>query len=1364
MSTPINYLDRTVTEVTLDFNESSPIALSEIAELPCFVLLAEPGMGKTSVFETMANQQSAQYITADNFLIINSSQLKSDTYWYIDALDEATDIAGKTVINAVRGRISEFSLQRFRLACRAADWNFIRDSEDIAFVAPNNSCKSFVLNPLGTDQIKSLLQAEGITKSDEFIHQFGLHYPYALLGNPQTLKIFLSAFKENDNLFPATKQEAYKSACSAMLRELNDRKNRDGQTSELLNAAGWLSAILLLSNKEGICAESSTGNLSSGFIPLNDVRFNAAETSLPTMDSVKTVLKRRVFESSNGCSKPIHRTIAEFLAAQYLTQRIADGLSPSRLSALLLIEGKTLVSNLRGLAGWLASMCEPMLEKILAADPQAVLNYGDLELLNSAARKRLIQELSSSHNFSYSVDVVAREASFGALVQDDMQAFLKEWLSDYSNAPSGESNSESQATVARVLLNALRLRRLHKAWGPLLESVVRNDSLKIDIRLRALDAMRTGLNDWQKIVIPLLNDINQQKLPDPSSKLLSRALEHLYPVYVTPSEVFKYAATSFKNCPGSSTDGFFTFDLNQLTKTTEILELVCALSNYYSDYDFYGHVDHQDWRTHLSVGDVIAKAILEFGTQVSVATLAQWHEWGIDGYARKPLLVDSPKCRLAISEWQTNHTDLVLKVIAYRLDSLEQYRKCTDVIIPESVRRAMGSFWLQQALEKSVNQNEKAIYCLRNACRQIEQYGVETDITLDTITSTISAISLLANELPKLLVCDLGSQDSKMFRKTAQSQLRQKNRQEKEAEKIETYFTFLRHNIEKIRNAELLDYLYNAAWADLSERKAGYVSSDMSSAISQRLKNEQALRDATDFGYVNSVDRLVELDVKTIRQSRIKKTIFYLELPSLLGAEILFAKNPEAFFQLADKQLGTLLLFSFGQNTVAGWVEILAQRRPNFFCEIWLEHAKWSLLKTDRDMPFLRSVVLSSTMKSVASLAMPRLLAAFPVKFPERNLYDFLFILAGAAANGDPKSISDILLKRLTKKSASLIQRTYLLMAGLFVDDVRFVPLIENALAVKEITTVPVLGFVSFFKFGQRGFSVFSAKNIPPLAAESLIKILAPLIDSEEPSGMHLTTPLDDARDFLKQLFRRLGDDFSDQTTGVFNRLLAQDLGHWQSWCTGVHQHRHTKKLNCEFNIPAFSAVVETLACRAPTNPSDLMAICTDLLSEYQANLKNSDLSDINSFWATDTNGKKPKNPHHPEPQCRNAIAQWLRPKLQPLRVSLSIEAAYGDQAQSDMQLLFIPDAKPEFMLPIEVKGDWHPELFTAAENQLYKKYSTNPRSNGNGIYLVLWTGPKTLQKVRYDTYFSLQTALTNDLKDKSNCSGIQVFVLDISI
>ncbi|WP_095204113.1 hypothetical protein [Mesorhizobium carmichaelinearum] len=55
-------------------------------------------------------------------------------------------------------------------------------------------------------------------------------------------------------------------------------------------------------------------------------------------------------------------------------------------------------------------------------------------------------------------------------------------------------------------------------------------------------------------------------------------------------------------------------------------------------------------------------------------------------------------------------------------------------------------------------------------------------------------------------------------------------------------------------------------------------------------------------------------------------------------------------------------------------------------------------------------------------------------------------------------------------------------------------------------------------------------------------------------------------------------------------------------------------------------------------------------------------------------------------------------------------------------------------LLTIEVKGQWHPELFTGAAEQLDTRYSSHPDAERQGIYLVLWFGAQEKVAGRVNT------------------------------
>ena len=87
-------------------------------------------------------------------------------------------------------------------------------------------------------------------------------------------------------------------------------------------------------------------------------------------------------------------------------------------------------------------------------------------------------------------------------------------------------------------------------------------------------------------------------------------------------------------------------------------------------------------------------------------------------------------------------------------------------------------------------------------------------------------------------------------------------------------------------------------------------------------------------------------------------------------------------------------------------------------------------------------------------------------------------------------------------------------------------------------------------------------------------------------------------------------------------------------------------------------------------------------------------------------------------------------------------------------------------MLVIEGKGQWHRDLFSAAESQLADRYSMHQHADEQGIFLVVWYGPQETvagsQRHRFGSAADLRGAIVETLPDALR-GRIDIFVLDIS-
>ncbi len=102
---------------------------------------------------------------------------------------------------------------------------------------------------------------------------------------------------------------------------------------------------------------------------------------------------------------------------------------------------------------------------------------------------------------------------------------------------------------------------------------------------------------------------------------------------------------------------------------------------------------------------------------------------------------------------------------------------------------------------------------------------------------------------------------------------------------------------------------------------------------------------------------------------------------------------------------------------------------------------------------------------------------------------------------------------------------------------------------------------------------------------------------------------------------------------------------------------------------------------------------------------------------------------------------------------------------RADIVILPSPGRK----LPLELKRNYHPEVWTACRNQLDRLYTRDLEANGYGLYVVFWFGnqhkktplpPKKLGLGRPNTARELETAL-RQLIPTEDKNRLGVFVID---
>ena len=185
------------------------------------------------------------------------------------------------------------------------------------------------------------------------------------------------------------------------------------------------------------------------------------------------------------------------------------------------------------MSAWLAARSEPARPELIERDPIGVGLYGDVAGFSTYEKQSLLEALIREgrrlHDIGY-----RNAAAFAPLATPALEAQLCEKL---TARPLSDDDQLSAEFVLRILRHGASMPSLvepalaivyHTEWWPrvayaALDAFVRQCS-DTDMRIAALKK--------------LLQGIQQGAMPDPDNELAATILDHLYPVAVTPSEIW----------------------------------------------------------------------------------------------------------------------------------------------------------------------------------------------------------------------------------------------------------------------------------------------------------------------------------------------------------------------------------------------------------------------------------------------------------------------------------------------------------------------------------------------------------------------------------------------------------------------------------------------------------------------------------------------------------------------------------------------------------------------------------------------------------------------------------------------------------
>ena len=485
---------RTCTEISAgdeeQYREKEPRSLEALRGAPAYVLLGDPGAGKTTAFEAECEAlgEKACLITARDFLAFNPQSHPEwhDKTLFIDGLDEirvgANDV--RTPFDQIRGHLDELRKPHFRLSCREADWLGANDRRHLESVSPDSKVTILRLNLLTDSDIADILNARpDIGDAQEFIALAQERGVYELLKNPQTFEMLADVVAQGRG-WPKSRKETFAMACGQMVREPNEghqaaQESNRPPAPELLAAAGRLCAVQLISGAAGYALR---GHSDENYPALDQCAYDRHKMLRPA-------LATRLFKgTSNNHFAPVHRHLAEFLGARHLAEVIDSGLPARRTIALIVGEDGTVVTEMRGLSAWLAAHCKDARGNLIERDPIGVGLYGDIREFSTDEKSMLLESLN--REASRLGSAFLKTAAFGALATPDMEPVLREILND------SKRNRDHQMFTGFVLDVLTEGGPLPKLSELLLE-IVRDDTRWPHVKDAARDAFIHNCPDGQ---------------------------------------------------------------------------------------------------------------------------------------------------------------------------------------------------------------------------------------------------------------------------------------------------------------------------------------------------------------------------------------------------------------------------------------------------------------------------------------------------------------------------------------------------------------------------------------------------------------------------------------------------------------------------------------------------------------------------------------------------------------------------------------------------------------------------------------------------------------------------------------------------
>lgn len=1366
-----SFLPRTCTDITnRDSNrakELDSLPLEAFRSLPAYVLLGDPGAGKTTAFQYEQGAiDDAVYVTARVFKTLDPNyhpEWRSKTL-FIDGLDEVRAGSGDCRIpfDEIWGRLDSLGKPRFRLSCRAADWLGSNDLNHLNSVSPDGNVSVLRLDPLQISDIRQMLREHPDVEDPDALLKNALEFGIdGFLDNPQSLELLVAAV-EGGSAWPKSRLELFENACQAMAQERNDEhlipKDLPENPDLLLDAAGRLSALVLISGAAGLAGAPRHGDEEYPYLGHCEYEHH---------EYLNAALATKLFTASNGRFTPIHRHVAEYLAARHLGKTInggteavdADGLPARRVIALMAGEDGSVVSELRGVSGWLAALCSKARRDLISRDPVGIGLYGDIRGFSSQEKRDIL--LGIRYEVSKLDNIYRAASAFAPLATPELESEIRQILDD----PSTERRHLKFVDfVLCVLAEGVPM----PVFSDLLFEIVRDASRPYALLTSALSAFLHNCPESEEKTSELyllLEEIQTGSLEDYSNEILGTILSRFYPTEIPPLRVWGFLIESGRRVGGNSYYRFWQDELIDRSRDDQIAELLDSLLTRLPG--LYPAIEYQKY------GDMILRLLLrglEFhGETVSADRLYDWLAIGCPDYSVELTHIENTESDIRI--WLEHHPEICRMILLEGLcrgpDTDEFWSHTYEVkrrLYGASMPSDHGLWCLKQAVESSDTHPMIAEFLWEEAVTAYKHLRNNDGLSIEILKRYASLNSVFKAKLD--IILSPPSDRISMGKKRKEEAIQKTQRRQNQ------WIEHIRSNEAALReNRASPELIYRLAETYFGQFM-GYQTGDGLKAITKELHGDADLIVSVLLGFIGTVDREDLPSPEAILEVHGKKRVFYLGLPLLAGLEELERTVKGGESQFDDQKVRTALAFYFTSihgNYHPAWFERVLAEEPSVVAEVLEEYAV-SQFRFHRDgVSEAHDLAYNPTFAEVARIVTLSLLGRFPVRSNRLQLDTLENLLRAAIRNLDTSLLQDEIDKKLSLSSMDVAQRARWLAAALVVSPGKYNESVEQFVGLgrgrgRRIHALMHLFFPSAFDRSH-------VRGLGTAELSLLIRLIGcnvgpstmfggdPFDGKESEEGGYITSEMHSASAVL-QMIETLASDPCHEATEALTELTNEAaLSDWQVILESNLNRQRRLRRDASFRHPSIDEITRTLSGAQPANAADLSALIVDRLEEIATRMRDGNTDGWKRYWNVD-NHAMPTDARH-EDSCRDALLEYLQLMLPNGLVAAQPEGHFADDKRPDMHITY-----SDYHVPVEVKKNSHTELWSAIRSQLIKKYTRDPDTDGYGIYLVFWFGKEFTKSPPVgrppETSAELRERLMGTLTEEE-ARKITVCVIDVS-